>query len=421
MNIQHTRISLTPQTPIEELKPYLDNLKSKLPQKNRADIHFDPQQVKTPAYVIDEDLLEANLQLLSFIKQTTGCRILLAQKAYALTATYPQIAKHLDGTTSSGLFEAQLGHDYFPGETHVFSPAYKAHELEQLCTLCDHIIFNDCDQIKENHRLIQENPQISFGLRINPEFSTQDHGLYDPCAPTSRLGTTLKRFDPAILPALKGLHCHTLCEQGFEPLNETVAVIEEKFGRYLHQLEWLNLGGGHHLTASDYDVLGLIQLIRRLQTQYHLTIYLEPGEAVVLNTGFMVAEVVGITHHQTPIALLDASAECHMPDVLAMPYTPLVLDGQTVPLSELDPNQKHLYQLAGCTCLAGDIIGFYQFDHPIHKHDHLVFFDMALYSFVKNNTFNGMPLPSLVCFNSHEGLKIVKSFGYHDFAHRLSP
>ncbi len=396
----------------------LNELKSRLPFKDCRDIHFNPADLAcTPAYVVDTDLVKANLKLLDFVRQQTGAKILLAQKAFANFPLYPLLSRYLDGTTASGLYEARLGHDYFPGEVHVFSPAFKKEDMAEVCDLADTIVFNSLNQWRKHRAAVTGHPrsrEISCGLRVNPRHSTQGGGLYDPCAPLSRFGVTADQLAQNGLPeGIEGLHFHTLCEQGLDALAETLAVFEKDFGPYLEQIKWLNLGGGHHITRRDYDVAGLLNILCRLRDRYGLQVYLEPGEAVVLNAGFLVSEVMEIVHNEGDIAILDASAECHMPDVLAMPYRPEIEGGG--PAGE----RAHTYRLSSCTCLAGDITGDYSFDRPLKEGDRLIFYDMALYTMVKNNTFNGMPLPDIVTHSQAEGLKLLKTFSYEDFKSRL--
>lgn len=368
----------------------------------------------TPYFVVDEARLRHNLAILKGVCDRTGCKILLAQKAFSMFAAYPITREYLAGTTASGLFEARLGHEQFGGETHVFSPAYREEEFVQLLQYADDFVFNSPNQLRKYGQRAKDAGK-SIGLRVNPECSTQEgHAIYDPCAPGSRLGTTLANFDPAQLPLLDGLHMHTLCEQDSDDLESTVQALEAKFGPYLHGLKWLNLGGGHHITRPGYDVERLVKLVRRLREIYGVEVYLEPGEAVVLNAGFLFSQVLEVVHNGMDIAILDASAACHMPDVLEMPYRPPVRgSGQ--------PGEKaHTYRLAGPTCLAGDVIGDYSFDEPLEEGSRIVLEDMALYTMVKTNTFNGMPLPDL-CLRHEDGtLELVRRFGYEDFKGRLS-
>ena len=372
------------------------------------------RSLRTPYFLVDEGLLVRNLEILQDVAEQSGCKILLAQKAFSMFSCYPLIRRYLAGTTASGVYEARLGHEEFGGETHVFSPAYRPDEFEELLRYADDFVFNSPAQVRKYAEKARAAGK-SVGLRVNPECSTQEgHAIYDPCAPGSRLGTTAENFDPALLPLLDGLHFHTLCEQGADALETTLAVFEEKFGRWLHGLKWLNLGGGHHITRDDYDRALLIRLVRRLRETYGVEVYLEPGEAVVLNAGFLVSQVLEIVHNGMDIAILDTSAACHMPDVLEMPYRPPVLDSGEA------GEKAHTYRFAGPTCLAGDVIGDYSFDRPLREGDFVVFGDMALYTMVKTNTFNGMPLPSIVLRTREGACRLIRSFDYVDFKSRLS-
>lgn len=369
--------------------------------------------VKTPYFLVDEERLVKNLELLKEIQEETGCRILLAQKAFSGFFAYPLMRRYLAGTTASGLCEARLGKEEFGGETHVFSPAYREDEFEELLSYADHFVFNSPAQLRRYGEKAKQAGK-SVGLRVNPECSTQEgHAIYDPCAPGSRLGTVKEQFDEALLPMLDGLHFHTLCEQNSDDLETTAQAFEEKFGRYLGQMKWVNFGGGHHITREDYDVERLKKIIRHFREQYGVEVYLEPGEAVVLNAGFLVSSVLETMKNGMDIAILDTSAACHMPDVLEMPYRPPVLS------SGMPGEKEYTYRLAGPTCLAGDVIGDYSFDHPLEEGEQVVFGDMALYTMVKTNTFNGMLLPSIVWKNRDGEEILIKEFGYEDFKGRL--
>lgn len=369
--------------------------------------------VKTPYFLVDEERLVKNLELLKEIQKETGCRILLAQKAFSGFFAYPLMRRYLAGTTASGLCEARLGKEEFGGETHVFSPAYREDEFEELLSYADHFVFNSPAQLRRYAGRAKQAGK-SVGLRVNPECSTQEgHAIYDPCAPGSRLGTVKEQFDEELLPLLDGLHFHTLCEQNSDDLETTAQAFEEKFGRYLRQMKWVNFGGGHHITREDYDVERLKRVIRHFREQYGVEVYLEPGEAVVLNAGFLVSSVLETMKNGMDIAILDTSAACHMPDVLEMPYRPPVLS------SGMPGEKEHTYRLAGPTCLAGDVIGDYSFDHPLAEGEQVVFGDMALYTMVKTNTFNGMILPSIVWRNRDGEEILIKEFGYEDFKGRL--
>ena len=369
----------------------------------------------TPCYVVDEARLIKNLELLRYVQQETGCHILLAQKCFSMFRLYPLMGEYLAGTTASGIFEARLGHEEMGKENHVFAPAFKAEDMRELVQICDHIVFNSIAQL-EKHRSIWQNANTSVGIRINPECSTQEaeHAIYDPCAVGSRLGVTLANFPQELPEGVEGLHFHTLCEQNSDDLITTFKAFEAKFGKFFGQLKWLNLGGGHHITRADYDVQALIDLVKYIRSTYGVEVYLEPGEAVALNAGYLVTEVLDIVHNGMDILILDASAACHMPDVLEMPYRPPLRYGY-------EANEKaHTYRLSSMTCLAGDVIGDYSFEQEINVGDKLIFEDMAIYSMVKNNTFNGMPLPDIVLLKKDGSTELVRRFGYEDFKGRLS-
>ncbi len=369
--------------------------------------------MRTPCYVIDENRLMHNLEILHGVEKRTGAKILLAQKAFSCWQLYPLIGQYLTGTACSGLFEARLGAEEMGRENHVFSAAYREDEIDEIIAYCGHIIFNSFAQLdKFRDRVLGSGKKI--GLRINPECSTQEgHEIYDPCSPKSRLGITNKRFRRSDLCGVTGLHFHTLCEQNSDDLEKTLDAVEEKFGDILPKMEWINFGGGHHITREDYDIPRLERCIKRMQEKYGLEVYLEPGEAVALNAGSLVTEVLDITENDMPIAILDTSAACHMPDVLEMPYRPPLLN------SGKPYERSYTYRLGSQTCLAGDVIGEYSFDAPLNVGDRLVFGDMAIYSMVKNNTFNGMPLPDIVLKKADGRLEILKKFGYGDFRERL--
>lgn len=367
----------------------------------------------TPYFVVDESLLIKNLEILRSVCDRAGCKILLAQKAFSMYRTYPLISRYLYGTTASGLHEARLGKEEFPGETHVFSPAYREDEFEELLTYADHFVFNSPRQV-EKFGIRAKKAGKQIGLRINPQCSTQEgHEIYDPCADGSRLGTTLANFDPKQVEILDGLHFHTLCEQNSDDLETTVIEFEKKFGKYLHSMKWLNLGGGHHITRKDYDIEKLINIVKGLKEKYNVEVYLEPGEAVVLNAGFLVTSVMETFNNVIDVAIVDTSAACHMPDVIEMPYRPPLYN------SGESGEKKYTYRLGGPTCLAGDVIGDYSFDEPLKEGDKLIFEDMALYTMVKTNTFNGMKLPSIVYRKKDGSIELVRSFTYEDFKSRL--
>ena len=368
-----------------------------------------------PRYVIDEAKLEANLRLLASVRKRAGVKILLAQKAFSCFALYPLVAKYLDGATASGLFEARLAHEEMPEkENHVFAPAFRAEDMPELLAIVNHIVFNSPRQVEKFGEMACA-AGVSVGLRVNPEVSVATTPAYDPCRPGSRLGVTREDLEKSECLAIDGLHFHCLCEQGVEELRQVLAGFEAKFGDLLPQMKWVNFGGGHHITRADYDVDGLVELLLDFRRRHpHLTVYLEPGEAVALDAGTLEATVLEI---QPPgadgisNAILDVSAACHMPDVLEMPYTPRVT-GAVI-------EGRYCYRFGGPTCLAGDVIGTYSFPHPLAEGDRVVFEDMAIYSIVKNNTFNGMPLPSIAVRHADGTIETLKAFGYVDFKGRL--
>ena len=380
------------------------------------------KDLPTPCYVVDEGKIRKNLEILADLEQECGCHILLAQKAFSMYSLYPMIGQYISGTTASGLYEARLGYEEMGKENHVFAPAYKEKDMEELVQICDHIIFNSFAQYEKYKEMCRESAKVrkdkkavSVGIRINPQCSTQEgHEIYDPCGYASRLGVTEEQFREDLLEDVEGLHFHTLCEQNADDLVTTFQAFEKKFGKYLHRMKWLNMGGGHHITRGNYQIETLKKLIRYIRETYPVEVYLEPGEAIALNAGYLVTEVMDIVHNDMDILILDASAACHMPDVLEMPYRPYILD------SGMPGEKQYNYRLGGNTCLAGDIIGDYSFDAPLKAGDRLVFTDMAHYSMVKNNTFNGIGLPAIAACDMDGRLRVVKEFGYEDFKSRLS-
>jgi carboxynorspermidine decarboxylase len=370
-------------------------------------------RLKTPCYIIDEQRLVKNLEILRGVERRTGCKILLAQKAFSCYRLYPLIGEYISGTAASGLYEARLGFECMGKENHVFSAAYRDDEIDEIIACCGHVIFNSFSQLdRYRDKVLAAGKKI--GLRINPECSTQEgHEIYDPCSPKSRLGITRKNFRHEDLRGVSGLHFHTLCEQNSDDLETTLAAVEEKFGEYLYQMDWINFGGGHHITRTDYDIPRLERCISHMRDKYGLEVFLEPGEAVALGAGYLAAKVLDITENDMPIAILDTSAACHMPDVLEMPYRPpLFRSGER-------GEKAHSYRLGSQTCLSGDVIGEYSFDKPLAVGDMLLFGDMAIYTMVKNNTFNGMPLPSIALLERSGSLKTLSTFGYENFKIRL--
>lgn len=393
---------------------------------------YDKQfaNVKTPCYILDEAALRRNGEILWQVQKETGCKILLAQKAFSNYDMYPVLAKYLAGTEASGLYEARLGAEEMPdGEVHVFCGAYRDEEIDELLHYADHIVFNSPYQLGKYGPVAKAKGK-SVGLRINPQCSTQEgHDIYDPCAPGSRLGTTKDVWDiqmtEEMIELLDGLHFHTLCEQNSDALEVTLEAVEKLFGDVLPKMKWLNMGGGHHITRDDYDIDRLKRCINYAKDKWNVQVYLEPGEAVALNAGYLATRVLDIVENSgKKIAILDVSAACHMPDVIEMPYTPPLYGGEvygeTVHGADNKAKQvQNIYRLAGPTCLAGDVIGDYVFPGELHRGDMLLFGDMAIYSMCKNNTFNGMPLPDILCRCEDGEIRVVRQFGYEDFKMRL--
>ena len=375
---------------------------------------IDIRSLPTPCYLVDERLLTKNLEILRSVQQRTGCSILLALKGFSMYSVFPLVGRYLKGITASSLFEARLGYEEMGKEVHVYAPAYIDEEFDELLGYCDHIVFNSFDQWQRFKGKVQNaGKAIQCGIRVNPEYSEIETPIYNPCFTHSRLGMTLANFREAELDGIDGLHFHTMCEQNSDTLARTIKVVNQKFGQYIKQMKWLNMGGGHHITRPDYDIETLIRSIQFFQDKYGIDIYLEPGEAIALNTGYLVAKVLDIVDNGMAIAILDTSAACHMPDVLEMPYRPNII-GAGKP-----GEHAHTYRLGGLTCLAGDIIGDYSFPQKLKNGDRLVFCDMAHYTMVKNNTFNGVNLPSIALYSEAGGIKVIKRFGYADYKSRL--
>ena len=395
---------------------------------------IDLTQLPSPCFVVDEWAVEQNLKVLADVQARSGAKILHALKAFSMFELSPLTNQYLSGTCSSGLHEARLAQEFYQseesvhGEIHVFAAGFTKSDLSELLKFADHIVFNSPGQIERFGAMCLEaqkiRAELQFGLRINPEHSEGSQAIYNPCAPGSRLGCTRAHLDQYLAKPefsdlfgelISGLHFHTLCEQGFGPLDRTIDAVFKKFGDLLTGLDWVNFGGGHHITASDYDREALIARIQKLREQTGLQVYLEPGEAVAIGTGVLVTEVLDLTFNQLPQAILDSSATCHMPDTLEMPYRAEILGA-----GERD-EKAHTYRLGGLTCLAGDVMGDYSFDEPLKIGDRIIFSDMSHYTMVKTSTFNGTLLPALALWNSESGeLKVVHQFGYEDFKTRLS-
>lgn len=381
--------------------------------------HFDPRRVPSPCFVVDVAAVEENLKILNRVQRESGAKVLAALKAFSCWRLGDLTARYLSGTCASGLHEARLGRECYGGEVHTYSAAFRESDLKEILEITDHVVFNSFSQWARFREMAlaaqQHRPELRFGLRINPEHSEGEVPLYDPCAPGSRMGVPASRFEPELLEGISGLHFHTLCEQDLPPLERTVRAVEEKFGPWLDQMEWVNFGGGHHITQPGYQLEALIELVKDFSARHRVQVYLEPGEAVAIHTGVLVAEVLDITWNQLDQAILDTSATCHMPDTLEMPYrADIVGAGQPGELG-------HTYRLGGMTCLAGDVMGDYSFAKPLRVGQRLMFDDMSHYTMVKTSTFNGIPLPSIALWDSRtDELEVVRQFGYEDFKTRLS-
>jgi carboxynorspermidine decarboxylase len=373
-------------------------------------------RLRTPCYVIDRGLLQQNLEILDGVQRRAGCKILLALKGFAAWSVFDLVGKYLSGAAASSLFEAQLAREFLPGEVHICGPAYRDDEFKQIMSIVDHIVFNSFSMWERFREQIKKGPrEVRCGLRINPRHSEVKTRIYDPCAPGSRLGIPIEQFAGMSIEGITGLHFHTLCELNSDALERTLAAVEQQFGGLLEQVGWVNLGGGHHITRADYDIDLLCRLIEQVKRRYRVEVYLEPGEAIALNTGFLVATVLDIVHNQMDIAILDTSAAAHTPDVLEMPYRPEITGAA-------DPGVlPHTYRLTGMTCLAGDVIGDYSFDKPLKVGDKLVFHDMAHYTMVKNTMFNGINLPDIVTYDlDKDQFTLQRRFEYEDYRKRLS-
>lgn len=380
---------------------------------------IDVSSLDTPCFVTDLGALEANLKLMAEIQERAGCKILLALKGFAQWATFPLVRRYLPGATASSVAEARLAREELGGEVHAYAPAYSEADMRELVTLADHLVLNSPGQWRRLRPIIESakatGRTLSTGLRVNPEHREVEVELYDPAAPCSRLGTTRSNLTAADLEGLDGLHFHTLCELGPDALERTLAAFEAKFGEFIPGLSWVNFGGGHHITRPGYDHEHLIRLIRDFRERWGVSVYLEPGEAVALGTGVLVASVLDLIDNGMHLAVLDTSATAHMPDVLEMPYRPMILG------SELPGVYPHTYRLGGLSCLAGDVIGDYSFAEPLQIGDRLVFLDMAHYTMVKTTTFNGVRLPSIATHDPASGvITVSRRFGYLDYRNRLS-
>jgi len=387
--------------------------------KSKSFYNFNLSHVPSPCFVVDEAAVERNLQILDRVQQESGAKILMALKAFSMFSLAPLISRYLRGTCASGLHEARLGREEFGGEVHTFSAAYTESDLREVLKISNHVMFNSFGQWRRFQPLIRQakaqRPELQFGLRINPLHSEGATPIYDPCTPGSRLGIPAAEFAGKDLSGISGLHFHTLCEQDFPPLERTLDAIEAQFGELLPKMEWVNFGGGHHITRDDYQVDALIERIKCFSKQYQVQVYLEPGEAIAIHTGILVSEVLDLTYNAVNIAILDSSAACHIPDTLEMPYRADIFH------AGMPEEKQHCYRLGGPTCLAGDVMGDYSFDQPLKVGQRLAFDDMSHYTMVKTTTFNGVNLPAIAIWNSESDvLRLVRQFGYEDFKDRLS-
>ena len=376
----------------------------------------DSPPIETPVYLLDETLIEENMRVLRYVKDRTDCKILHALKAYATFATFPVMSRHLDGTCASGLNEARLGFEKFGKEVHTFAAAYREDEIGQILKYSNSVIFNSFYQLRQHGELAKRR-SIEIGLRVNPGYSEVATDMYNPCAPRSRLGIIHYEFEdqfPRYRSMVDGLHFHAMCEQNSDVLERVLESFEKLYGRHIKGLKWVNFGGGHHITRDDYDVELLIKVVNAFKKKYGVQVYLEPGEASIYGAGVLISSVLDIVTNEVEIAVIDASAETHMPDVLLMPYRPFIMESA-------EPNKKrYTYRLAGPSCLAGDVVGDYSFDKPLKRGGRLVFTDMALYTIVKNTTFNGINLPSIAVIREGGKIEVVKRFGYKDYRDRQS-
>ncbi len=369
-------------------------------------------KIPTPCYVLEEELFEQNLKLLKYVKEKSGAKILLALKGYSFYESFSLAKKYLDGCCCSGLYEARLAHEEFKKEIHTYSPAFKDDVIDEIIKLSNHITFNSFSQyLRYKDKL---NPSVSPGIRVNPGLAFSEANIYNPCAMNSRLGVTIQEFKEELLEGIEGLHFHALCEQNAGALEAVLESFEEKFGRYISRMKWVNFGGGHHITRDDYDVKKLIRIIKDFKNRYNdIEVYLEPGEAVGWQSGVLVASVVDKVHNGIDIAILDVSAEAHMPDTIIMPYRAEVRNAAK------EGEKKYTIKLGGNTCLAGDFMGNYSFDKPLEIGDKVIFEDQMHYTIVKNTTFNGVRLPSLAILRKNGNFEVVKSFDYNDYKRRI--
>ncbi len=382
----------------------------------RTQYGFDPEALETPCYVLDTSLLDKNLEILQSVRQQAGCKILLALKCFAMFSVFDRISTVLDGVCASSVHEARLGREEFGGQVHTFAAAYAEAEIRELCATSDHLVFNSFAQLERFGPLVRAAGRpVEIGLRINPEHSEGAVPLYDPCAPGSRLGIRRAQFLPDKVQGVSGLHWHNLCEQNADCLERTIRAVEANFADVIPRMRWVNFGGGHHITRTDYRVDLLVELVKEFRQRWGVEVYLEPGEAVALNAGYLVSSVLDVVQADMPVVLMDSAVPCHMPDVIEMPYRPHIVG------SKMPGEKAWTCRIGGPSCLAGDVAGEYSFDQPLRPGDKLVFTDMAIYTMVKNNTFNGIRLPSILTWTPEtRTMATIRTFGYEDFKNRLS-
>lgn len=377
---------------------------------------FDFSKVKTPTYIISEKIIKDNLKILNNVEKETGVKILMALKSFSMFKVSKFVKKYLSGTEASSVNEARLGYEEFGHKVHVFSPSYTKENIKDYMGYSSHLVFNSISQWNEMKKFVLKNKKVSAGLRVNVEHSETDNPMYNPSRPKSHFGVTIANLKGQDISGIEGLHFHNLCELGADALERTLKVFEEKFGEYLTQMKWMNFGGGHHITRDDYDLDLLYKILKEFKAKYpHLTVYMEPGEAIALNAGVLVGKVIDIFQNGVNIAVIDVSPTCHMPDVIEMPYLPKIIGAK-----KAEEGDDNIYRLVGPSCLTGDVVGEYSFDKPLNIGDKVVFLNMAIYTMVKNNTFNGINLPDIALMDKNGKIKIVKSFGYKDFKSRLS-
>ncbi|MCA1744598.1 MAG: carboxynorspermidine decarboxylase [Bacteroidales bacterium] len=378
---------------------------------------IDISKIPSPCYVLDEHLFRNNLSLIKSVKERAGVEIIMAFKAFSMWSAFPIVREYIPHSTASSIHEARLAWEEMGSLAHTYSPAYTEKDFPTILQYSSHVSFNSFSQFERFLPTVQHfERKVSLGMRINPEYSEVDTDLYNPCAPGSRMGVVADQMPDTLPPEIEGIHFHSLCESNSYNLEKTLEAIEQKFGRYLQQVKWFNMGGGHLMTRKGYDVEHLIDLLKRFKAKWDLEIILEPGSAFAWETGVLVSEVVDLVeNHGIHTAILDVSFTGHMPDCLEMPYKPRIRGAHHEPVKGLPT-----YRMGGNSCLSGDFIGYWSFDQPLKVGDQIVFEDMIHYTMVKTTMFNGVPHPAIGIWNDASGLKVVREFGYEDYKNRLS-